>query len=264
MGQDPPALERKGKRVMTKLSGNELGEDAVGKLASVGAMLGFAAALFRRPLDSGQRRFLAGLEFDATDFLLKQKDCRMGLLGMVRFCSSGSEEVVLHAAGVEFHKLFVGPHHVLCPPWGSVYLDGGRLFGPTSLEVAAFFEHQGFVIPEGRREPSDHVAYELSFVSECDMRIAFGAAGGCGNANAGQVEACDGSSGCDGAPDAGNDAVALAKECQAFVVRYLQPWFGDFAAMVRSEDGTGFYAALVELVGGLLELECALLSKIGG
>lgn len=63
----------------------------------------------------------------------------MGLLGMVRFCSSGSEEVVLHAAGVEFHKLFVGPHHVLCPPWGSVYLDGGRLFGANVVGGGGLF-----------------------------------------------------------------------------------------------------------------------------
>ncbi|MBQ3106969.1 MAG: molecular chaperone TorD family protein, partial [Eggerthellaceae bacterium] len=130
----------------------------------------------------------------------------------------------LHAASVSFHNMFVGPHHVTCPPWGSVHMDGGRLFGPSSLEVVQVLEAHGFAIPEGKSEPSDHVAYELAFVSEC---LASG-------------------------------SPATAAD---FICKYLEPWFGKFAALVREHDVTGFYDGVCRLTSGLLGLTMALAEK---
>ena len=189
--------------------------------AAVGAMLGFAANLFRSPLNEAQRAYLAGLDLSVEDVVLGESACFSGLRKMQSFCTDGDLERVLHAASVAFHGMFVGPHHVTCPPWGSVHLDGGRLFGPSALEVARVFAARGFAIPEGKSEPSDHVAYELAFMSEL--------------LSAGDVV-----------------------DCKEFATKYVEPWFGELASQVRENDATGFYDGLCDLTSGLLRLTMAL------
>ena len=100
-------------------------------------------------------------------------------------------------------------------------MDGGRLFGPSALEVARIFASRGFAIPEGKSEPSDHVAYELAFMSEL--------------INAGDLAAC-----------------------KEFAAKYVEPWFGELAAQVREFDETGFYDGLCDLTAGLLGLTMGL------
>ena len=96
-------------------------------LQALQVMLCFTASLFRRPLTSDACAYLATLELEGDDVLYRAPSCRRGLAALSDQCAD-SEAVV--QTSVEFHRLFVGPHHVPCPPWGSIYLDEGRLFGP--------------------------------------------------------------------------------------------------------------------------------------
>jgi len=66
---------------------------------------------------------------------------------------------------VEYCRLFVGPYSLPCPPYGSVYLDGGQVMGPRSIDAASRYREQGLRVARGWREPPDHIAVELAFMA---------------------------------------------------------------------------------------------------
>ena len=105
---------------------------------------------------------LAALELEEDDYLCQVSSCHQGLTTLSDRCA---DPEALTQTSVSFIACsWPAPHP--CPPWGSIYLDEGRLFGPTSLEVARLYARHGFAIPEDKSEPSDHIAYELSFLAE--------------------------------------------------------------------------------------------------
>ncbi|MCL2826853.1 MAG: molecular chaperone TorD family protein [Eggerthellaceae bacterium] len=194
-----------------------------------------AAGLFRHVLDGAAADRLAAIDLQdgEGDFVMEEEDCAAGMRLMQGFCAGPDRAASLLAASNDFHDLFVGPHKLLAAPWSSVYLDkGGMIFGPTALQVRDFFTQQGFEIPEGTREPSDHIAYEWQFVA--DMQKA-------------AVEAWS-----------GNDE-AKARACIAvlddFVARYLSPWAEEFLALVSDNAATDFYRGLSLFSHGLWQLE---------
>lgn len=207
----------------------------VEELEALGGLLGFTAGLLRSPLTAPSYEYLRNLSFEDGDSRYDRFEA--GLLAMASYCRDNDQEHALRETSDSFHRMFVGPHHLPCPPWGSVYLDGGRLFGPSALEVSKVFARYGFAIPEGKSEPSDHIAYELAFLGEMNALVA---------------QAQEG------------DRRQLAAECRAFAVRYVSPWFGEFRESVSREDGTGFYRGLVECVSSLLEAEDELLGCVIG
>ena len=212
-------------------------------LGSMAVLLDFAAGLFRSSIDEERRAFVAAIDLAEDDPVFVQEACRAGLAQMKAFCAepAAGPKALLRRASDAFHDLFVGPHHVLCPPWGSVYLDGGRLFGPSALAVGRLMRAHGLDIPEGRSEPSDHIAYELAFLAVCTRRAAGE------DAEAGGTW---------------SDAAAAARDGRSFLVTYVEPWYASFAADVRREDPTGFYAGLADFTAGLLALDDKLLGQV--
>ena len=66
---------------------------------------------------------------------------------------------------VEYSRLFVGPFKVLAPPYGSVYIDSGRiLMGDSTLDVMHLYWEAGLVFREGFKEVPDHITIELEFL----------------------------------------------------------------------------------------------------
>ena len=63
---------------------------------------------------------------------------------------------------VDHAKLFVGPYKLLAPPYGSVYLEDGKLMGQSTIQVKSLYSEEGldFVL----REAPDHVSVELEFM----------------------------------------------------------------------------------------------------
>lgn len=73
---------------------------------------------------------------------------------------SGQEELL-----VEYARLFVGPHELTAPPYGSVYLDGQReVMGSTTREVIRIYQDEGLTLDEGLTELPDHITVELEFL----------------------------------------------------------------------------------------------------
>lgn len=57
-----------------------------------------------------------------------------------------------------WQTLFVGPHHLAAPPWGSVYLDKESvIFGDFTLQWRAFLHTHHIVLETGNRDPEDHI-----------------------------------------------------------------------------------------------------------
>lgn len=67
----------------------------------------------------------------------------------------------------EFHRLFVGPHHLDAPPWGSVYLDAEAVvFGDSCIELDRWMRANGIALCENvSREPADQIGRMLILLS---------------------------------------------------------------------------------------------------
>ncbi|AOV96560.1 DMSO reductase maturation protein DsmD [Edwardsiella hoshinae] len=63
-------------------------------------------------------------------------------------------------------RLFIGPHALAAPPWGSVYLDRESvLFGDSTLALRQWMRAQGIDWQSDSREPEDHIGLLLLLVA---------------------------------------------------------------------------------------------------
>ena len=61
-----------------------------------------------------------------------------------------------------YRQLFIGPGHLIAPPWGSVYTDRDCVvFGDSTLELRGWMRAHGIVMDTGEREPEDHLGLLL-------------------------------------------------------------------------------------------------------
>lgn len=68
-------------------------------------------------------------------------------------------------------ELFIGPFELIAPPYGSVYLEKNRqIMGDTTIDVLKSYEEAGLSVDE--KEPPDHIAIELEFMSFLSTREA--------------------------------------------------------------------------------------------
>lgn len=57
-----------------------------------------------------------------------------------------------------YQRLFVGPHTLVAPPWGSVYLDRESvLFGDSTLRLRQWLRVNGIEAQRNQNEPEDHI-----------------------------------------------------------------------------------------------------------
>ena len=79
-----------------------------------------------------------------------------------------TEQVQLSLAHAE---LFIGPFELIAPPYGSVYLEKNRqIMGDTTMGVLKSYQEAGLSVDE--KEPPDHIAIELEFMSFLSTREA--------------------------------------------------------------------------------------------
>lgn len=72
---------------------------------------------------------------------------------------------------VDHAALFIGPFELQAPPYGSVYLEkGGTVLGETTVAVQHFYDQHGLSLDI--KEPADHIAIELEFLSLLAAREA--------------------------------------------------------------------------------------------
>lgn len=120
----------------------------------------FLAACFYQP----ENEVLFG------ESLLKNLDASIALISPEAAHFSGKLESAASRYSdeelrVEYARLFVGPHDLKAPPYGSLYLDTGRrVMGDSTLEVLERYRREGLAVDSDFRELPDHIAVELEFM----------------------------------------------------------------------------------------------------
>lgn len=209
---------------------------------ALGAMGQALARMYRFPIDKDEAETLASMDSnDENDLFMSQANCRKGAETLKTCFASGNPDATLQAARDDFHKLFVGPLTLRAIPWSSAYIDSDGLFGPTARAVRETFTENGFEIPEGRTEPSDHVAYELQFLAEMHKRAEV-------------------SWGCDPSPD--EEARKALVQARGFKQRFIDPWIGDFLNCVDCGSRVEAYRGIADLTRGFLAIEDDFLNKV--
>lgn len=88
------------------------------------------------------------------------------ILRMVEESKERGEEAINKELKEEYNRLFIGPNSLPAPLWESVYLDKEHImFGEKTLEVRAAYEEFGLRFVRLNKEPEDHIAIELEFLS---------------------------------------------------------------------------------------------------
>lgn len=133
----------------------------------------------------------------------------------------------LQELSLEYCRLFVGPGPLACPPYGSVYRDGGVVMGPSTLATISFYEEQSLSV--SLKEPPDHIAVELEFMAHL-----------CGEA-AQAVDAHE-----------HRNWLMLQK---AFLQGHLLAWAPEFARRLVANTSCPLYRALAMLLLAWLPLD---------
>lgn len=137
-----------------------------------------------------------------------------------------SEEALLD----DYQRLFVGPGHLLAPPYESVHRTRDRLlFDTPTFQVRAAYNEFGMRAPRFGREPDDHLGLELSFLAHlCNVALD-------------ALEHEDG------------DGLERALNAQKrFLTDHLLCWGGDCLRMVEANATSWFYRGVGALGLGLL------------
>ncbi len=212
---------------------------------ALGAMAQLLAKLYRFPIDKELSQQLAQMDpNDPDDLFMRQSECQKGVAQLQGFFSGEGRENALLSASNDFHKLFVGPLKLRAVPWSSVYVDPSAvLFGPTAQAVRSEFERHGLAIPEGQREPSDHIAYELQFLAEMHWRA---------NASWGE----------DASPSP--QARDALEDARSFKEKFLDIWGDKFLGNVEQGSRVDVYRGVASLTRGYLALEGEWLATLLG
>lgn len=125
---------------------------------------------------------------------------------------------------VEYAKLFVGPYDLKAPPYGSVYLEGGRrVMGDSTMEVIKSYHEEGLYMDEDFKELPDHIAVELEFMNyliykEIDtyMKSKF------------------------------EDAMEVLRHQELFLKKYLGAWISNFSKAIIENSDNPFYISLAK------------------
>lgn len=124
----------------------------------------------------------------------------------------------------EYARIFVGPAALPAPPWESVYRDKKRmLMTATTLSVREHYRTYGYEARKVLKVPDDHLAIELDFLSALAQEA---------------LQAC-------AAGDA-EEAESAFEAGSAFLRAHLALWVDDFAANLRTRDGSPFYCAIAD------------------
>lgn len=105
--------------------------------------------------------------------LLQLGDESEGTKTLAKFFAKRSykQENYLDKIREEHYKLFIGPGHVLCPPWESVYVSQEKIiFDEHTLDVRQFYRNWDVCVEKLNKEPDDHIGFELQFMGILSKR----------------------------------------------------------------------------------------------
>lgn len=137
------------------------------------------------------------------------------------------------AITVEYARLFVGPHELIAPPYGSVYLDRERrVMGDSTMEAAVQYREAGLDLAEDYREVPDHITAELEFMYYLLFRE------------------------CEALERADRDAALRFLSLQeTFFNKHLARWAPQFCDRIRQGTDNEFYARLADCLSAFIANE---------
>ena len=131
---------------------------------------------------------------------------------------------------IEYNRLFVGPGHVPCPPYESVYrkdrplMERGLVMGPSTIDVQKRYAKAGLEKSRDFKDLPDHIAVELEFMKYLCIREA-------------------------------EEGPEKWRIMQAEFLKYhIKPWYMEFLDCVK-RHGSGFYAILADELEKFLKEE---------
>ncbi len=147
------------------------------------------------------------------------------------------EVTELEPLRVDHAKLFVGPFKLLAPPYGSVYLEDGKLMGDSTVQVKNLYAEEGldFVL----REAPDHVSVELEFMYFLITKT---------------IEVVD-------QPDYDQKRCYQQKQ-RSFLAGHVGQWVPAFAAKVEDAAKTDFYKILGNVTRRFVEEDLTELCRV--
>ncbi len=125
----------------------------------------------------------------------------------------------LESLKIDFSRLFVGPYKLLAPPYGSVYLEDGKLIGDSTMDVREWYEKEGLDIVI--KDAPDHITMELEFMYFLITK---------------QIEAIK-----DSNPQ---DVQSYLQKQSSFLQVHLARWLPGFAENVQQNAQAKFYVQL--------------------
>lgn len=137
----------------------------------------------------------------------------------------------------DYTRLFIGPGHVLAPPWESVYRSRERLlFDQATLDVRQAYARFGLQAPRLNHEPDDHLGLELAFMFHlCRLGVQ-------------------------AAQDNDRAALDLTLAAQRdFLDEHMLRWAPDCLALVTEHAHSDYYRGAAHLTLGALRQAAALL-----
>ena len=147
---------------------------------------------------------------------------------------------------VDFNRLFVGPGHLLAPPYESIYLSRHQLEVPSqggidpkntidgraALNVRDIYREAGFRLDETYRDSADALFLELEFAGHL-----------CGK----EADALE--------RDSLDEAAAVARSRREFLQNHLGRWLPLIEVDIARHAALGFYPAMIALARVLVEGE---------
>ncbi len=139
-----------------------------------------------------------------------------------RDAAHAGEQASLESLAVEHARLFIGPFHLVAPPYGSMYLDDAKIvMGESTGKVSAFYASCGLHLADNFHEMPDHIAVELEFLSFLVHRQRESVAAG--------------------DRDEANRFAGLQR---SFLDRFLLPWLPPFTRSILEGTESPFYQAI--------------------
>ncbi len=171
--------------------------------------------------------------FEEFPLKIDREEFSQGLT-LLRFWAKESEnqelDDVLTQLLEDYSNLFIGPGHLLAPPWESVYLTEERLtFGEPTIEIREFYLRHGLEYTKKNSEPDDHFGLEMEFMSKLITKQIQ-------ELQCGQVEETD----------------RLEREQLLFLEKHVMKWVNEFTDDVFNHSNSPFFKGLALLTRGYI------------
>ncbi|HWQ61007.1 MAG TPA: molecular chaperone TorD family protein [Negativicutes bacterium] len=164
-------------------------------------------------------------------------DAMTAALGKLAAVTAGlaalPQDAALEQVQLEYAELFLGTGDRQALPWESLYRTPERLmFGPPAMQVRAVMAQFGVEVAAKYRQPEDHLGLELMLLAAASEAAADQA-----------------------------DWRESARRQAAFIAEHPLAWIADLERDATDNGSTGFYAAVIGLIRGVLLWDRELLDE---